>query len=144
MRMPSSPGQTLRVTPGPTRATWSASSGKRSPSISISPPPREGHVDLLLAVLLVVVHGVVVVVGRHVDDLHAERFDPELGPGPLEGAAEDGLHLVDLLHRVSAHLLSPPDLSRPRLGRIQASCRTLDFQARFACRGRAPDRLAPS
>ena len=66
----------------------------------------QGHVDLLLAVLLVVVLGVVLVVGRHVDDLHAERFDAELGPGALEAAAEDGLHLVDSLHRVSAHVSS--------------------------------------
>src|SRR4029077_18741180 len=60
-------------------------------------------VDLLLAVFAVVVFGIAVVVGGHVDDLHAERFDPELGPGALEGTAENGLHVVDLLHRVCAH-----------------------------------------
>jgi len=102
----------------------------------------EGHVDLLLAVLLVVVHGVVVVVGRHVDDLHPERFDPELGPGPLEGSPEDGLHLVDPLHRVSAHLLRPPDLCGPGWAGSQASCRTLYFQARLPPHRRTSNRLA--
>ena len=63
----------------------------------------QGDEDLLLAVLGVVVLGIALVVRRHVDDLHAEGLDPELGAGPLEGAAEDGLHLVDLLHRVVAH-----------------------------------------
>src|SRR5260221_1211304 len=76
----------------------------------------EGHVDLLLTVLLVVVHWVIVVVGWHVDDLHAERFDPELGPGPLEGALEDGLHLIDPLHRVGAHCSSSRIGGRARAG----------------------------
>ena len=63
----------------------------------------QGDEDLLLAVLGVVVFGIALVVRRHVDDLHAEGLDPELGARPLEGAAEDGLHLVDPLDRVVAH-----------------------------------------
>ena len=82
------------------------------------------QVDLLLAVLAVVVLGVAVEVGRQVDHLHAERLDPELGPGALEGAAVDGLHVVDLLHRVSAHRFSSWLVRRFRARRILANERT--------------------
>jgi len=39
----------------------------------------------------------------HVDDLHAKRFDAELGADALEGPLENRLHLVDVLHRVGRH-----------------------------------------
>src|SRR5262249_39149308 len=61
------------------------------------------HVDLLLAVFAVIVLGVALEIGRHVDDLHAEGFDPQLGARTLERPSIDGLQLVDLLHRVVAH-----------------------------------------
>jgi hypothetical protein len=65
--------------------------------------------DLLLVVVRVVVFGVVLVVGRHVDDLHAEGLHSEFGAGALEGAAVDRLHLVDVLDREAAHLSPPVD-----------------------------------
>ncbi len=77
--------------------------------------PAEREEDLLLAVFGVVVLGVALVARRQIDDLHAERLDAQLSPGAFEGAAVHGLHLIDLLHCVGAHL-SPPD-PRPPLGR---------------------------
>ena len=79
----------------------------------------QGEEDLLLAVFGVVVLGVALVARWQVDDLHAEGLDPELGPGALEGAAVDRLHLVDLLDRVLTHPGSSR-FRRPRLGRTAA------------------------
>ena len=103
MRMPLSPGQTLRLVRDATRAMWSLVEREALAVDLDLAAAAQGDEDLLLAVLGVVVLGVALVVRRHVDDLHAEGLDPELGAGPLEGAAEDGLHLVDLLDRVVAH-----------------------------------------
>jgi hypothetical protein len=94
------------LTPGPTRAIWSESSGERSPSISSSPLPHS-YVDLFLAVFGVVVLRVILKVGRQIDDLDVERLDPSAPPHTLEGTQVDRLHLVDLPHRVSCHLAPP-------------------------------------
>src|SRR5437870_1639297 len=51
------------------------------------------HVDLLLAVLGVVVLRVVLVVGRQLDDLDADRGHAQLGPGLDETASVGSLHV---------------------------------------------------
>src|SRR6266540_3845962 len=73
----------------------------------------ERQVDLFLAVLAVVVLGVLVEVRRQVHHLHAPRLDPELRACALEGAAVDGLHLVD-----------PLDGEIPHRSSSRAGCQT--------------------
>src|SRR5215210_4920684 len=93
--------------------------------------PAQHEVDLLLALLVVVVLGVLPVdVGRHVEDLHSERGDAQLGSRALERPAEDGLHLVDSLDRVVRH------------GDLPVSRRPIRRRGRTLTRARRP-RSAP-
>src|SRR5205085_5571598 len=62
---------------------------------------------LFLPGLGMIVLGISLEVRRHVEHLHPERLDAELGARSFEAAEESGLHLVDLLDRVVAHR-SPP------------------------------------
>src|ERR1039457_4891697 len=63
----------------------------------------QDDVDLLLAVVGVVVFWVVLGAGRHVEHLKPERLHAQLRTRSPEGAVEDRLHLVKLLHRVAVH-----------------------------------------
>ena len=129
------PDLALRA-PRPTRAMWSPSSGKRSPSISISPPPRSARKTSSWSSCGVVVLGVVLVVRRQVDHLHAERLDAELGPGALEGAPEDA--------PPSRRSSSPRSrlIAPPRLVPVWAAAHPSDLHERscffVACDGDTP------
>ena len=84
----------MRLAPAPTRTSMS---GVELHALAFDLDPagaREHDEDLLLAALGVVVLGVVAVVRRQLDHLHAERGHAELGAGLDEAAAEGGLHVI--------------------------------------------------
>ncbi len=77
-------------------------------AFDVDPPGAADRQEgLLLTAVGVVVFGVVGVVRRKLDHLHAEGRDAELGPHLDEPAAEAGLHLIDALCRVVGHRAHP-------------------------------------
>ena len=85
-RTPSAPGQTLRlVSGGDPGDVVGVEREALALDLDLAAAAQDQE-DLLLAVVGVVVLGVVLVAGGQVDHRHPERLDPELGPGPLEGA----------------------------------------------------------
>jgi hypothetical protein len=73
----------------------------------------EDGVDLLLAVVGVIVHGVVLEMRRELLDLHPEGAHAQGGAGAAEAAAVGGVELLDLLHGDVGHRFPPRCSCRP-------------------------------
>src|SRR3954453_5700040 len=85
--------------------------------------PAEGDVELLLAILGMVVVGVAVVAGGHVDHVDAEGREAEIPPHVLEAPAHACVDLADFLRGHVSHRFLLGLTAQQRRGAYPCGCR---------------------